>query len=214
VLAGRDLEAGGTWLGVSREQRFAALTNYREGGKQSVGARSRGALVADFLSGKTPGRLPGAGRGDRSRLQRLQPLRRRWRTTSATTATAATARCAGCSLASTASPTTCSTPPGPSWRAPKRAFAAALSGLPAAAPFFDLLADQEIVADAHLPETGVPLDWERILSAVFVRSENYGTRASTLLLRRRDGLTHADRTQLRCQRHRSSAKFASAFSPR
>jgi hypothetical protein len=51
VLAGRDLEAGGTWLGISREQRFAALTNYREGGQAATKARSRGALVADFLTG-------------------------------------------------------------------------------------------------------------------------------------------------------------------
>ena len=51
VLAGRDLEAGGTWLGISREQRFAALTNYRESGQVASNVRSRGALVADFLSG-------------------------------------------------------------------------------------------------------------------------------------------------------------------
>ncbi len=43
--------------------------------------------------------------------------------------------------------------------------------------------------DSHLPETGVPIEWERILSAIFVRSEHYGTRASTLLTRHRDGLT-------------------------
>ena len=53
VLAGRDLEAGGTWLGVSRERRFAALTNYREGGRQLPDARSRGALVAEFVRGRT-----------------------------------------------------------------------------------------------------------------------------------------------------------------
>ena len=50
ILAGRDLEAGGTWLGVSRRQGFAALTNFREGGGQLVDAPSRGALVADFLA--------------------------------------------------------------------------------------------------------------------------------------------------------------------
>ena len=50
VLAGRDLEAGGTWLGFSRQGRFAALTNYREGAKQRLGAPSRGALASDFLT--------------------------------------------------------------------------------------------------------------------------------------------------------------------
>ena len=50
MLAGRDLEAGGTWLGFSRQGRFAALTNYREGAKQRLGAPSRGALASDFLT--------------------------------------------------------------------------------------------------------------------------------------------------------------------
>jgi len=53
ILAGRDLQAGGTWLGVSRGQRFSALTNYREGSKQRIDGPSRGALVADFLAGES-----------------------------------------------------------------------------------------------------------------------------------------------------------------
>lgn len=52
VLAGRDLSAGGTWLGVTRQGRFAALTNYRNPADIRDGAPSRGALVADFLRGK------------------------------------------------------------------------------------------------------------------------------------------------------------------
>ncbi|MGH8765604.1 MAG: NRDE family protein, partial [Burkholderiales bacterium] len=50
ILAGRDLQAQGTWLGVSRSGRFASVTNYR-GAHDPNAARSRGALVADFLSG-------------------------------------------------------------------------------------------------------------------------------------------------------------------
>jgi len=49
ILAGRDLEAGGTWMGVSRSGRFAAVTNYR-GGTEPRAAESRGALVTRFLS--------------------------------------------------------------------------------------------------------------------------------------------------------------------
>lgn len=189
VLAGRDLEAGGTWLGISRELRFAALTNYREGGGQIPDARSRGALVADFLRGETSpaayleqvaatatdyngfnlfvgdGERLGyfANRGD-GRVRWLAP------------------GIYGLSnhLLDT---------PWPKLASAKAAFAEALTGLPASVPFFELLADQEIVPDSHLPETGVPLAWERILSAVFVRSESYGTRASTLLTTRRDGQT-------------------------
>lgn len=50
VLAGRDLEAGGTWLGVSRSGRFAAVTNFSEEPPEPVPPRSRGALVSDFLA--------------------------------------------------------------------------------------------------------------------------------------------------------------------
>jgi uncharacterized protein with NRDE domain len=53
ILAGRDLEANGTWLGVSRSGRFAALTNYR-GGREARAAESRGLLVSRFLNGAAP----------------------------------------------------------------------------------------------------------------------------------------------------------------
>jgi len=54
ILAGRDLEAGGTWMGVSRNGRFAAVTNYR-GGRDANAVESRGVLVTRFLAGdETP----------------------------------------------------------------------------------------------------------------------------------------------------------------
>ena len=53
ILAGRDLEAKGTWLGVSRSGRFASVTNYR-GGRDANAAESRGALVTRFLLGDFP----------------------------------------------------------------------------------------------------------------------------------------------------------------
>jgi uncharacterized protein with NRDE domain len=55
ILAGRDLEAKGTWMGVARSGRFAAVTNYR-GAREPSAAESRGALVTKFLEGSgTPG---------------------------------------------------------------------------------------------------------------------------------------------------------------
>ena len=51
VFGGRDLEAGGTWLGITRHGRFAALTNYRDPQRQVAGKRTRGDLVAGFLRG-------------------------------------------------------------------------------------------------------------------------------------------------------------------
>ncbi len=188
VLAGRDLEAGGTWLGVSREQRFAALTNYRDGTGQHPGARSRGALVADFLAGRE---------SPQTYLETVGPRASDYSGFNLFVGDAE--HLAYCSnrdegkvrwlapgiygLSNHLLDT-----PWPKLASARAAFAAALQTLPLAAPFFTLLADREIVADSHLPETGVPLAWERILSAVFVSSEHYGTRASTLLTRRRDGL--------------------------
>ncbi|MDZ7686652.1 MAG: NRDE family protein [Gammaproteobacteria bacterium] len=53
VLGGRDLKAGGTWLGVTRGGRFAAVTNFREEPPDPLPPRSRGALTADFLTSRT-----------------------------------------------------------------------------------------------------------------------------------------------------------------
>jgi uncharacterized protein with NRDE domain len=198
VLAGRDLEAGGTWLGVSRTGRFAALTNYREGMRENSEVHSqkrpnppsRGALVADFLTGNTSPETYLAGLathgtdyngfnlfvGDHQRLgycanRGVGACAPRWLTPGIY------------GLSNHLLDT-----PWPKLASAKAAFAKALAELPRQEPFFELLADREIVADPHLPETGVPLDWERILSAVFVSSPTYGTRASTLLTMHREGL--------------------------
>src|SRR5512140_430449 len=55
LLAGRDLQAGGTWMGVTRDGRFAAVTNFRDPSDRRSTARSRGGLVTEFLaSDETP----------------------------------------------------------------------------------------------------------------------------------------------------------------
>lgn len=53
IFGGRDLEQGGTWLGLSRTGRFAAITNYRQGLPRAAAARSRGELTSQFLSEST-----------------------------------------------------------------------------------------------------------------------------------------------------------------
>ncbi len=183
VVAGRDLEAGGTWLGVTETGRFAAVTNVREPGKPK-GLQSRGCLTRDFLSGTMSPRdfsasITGAAFSGFNLLvadaetlcycsNRDGPPR------------VLPAGIYGVSnhLLDT---------PWPKLTTAKARFAEALEHLPVERPFFDLLADDEIVPDEALPATGVSLDWERRLSAVFVRSPDYGTRASTLLLCHRDG---------------------------
>lgn len=56
ILSGRDLTAGGTWLGISESGRFAAVTNIRDPSVQETKPRSRGALTVDFLQGTMPAR--------------------------------------------------------------------------------------------------------------------------------------------------------------
>lgn len=183
IIGGIDLEAGGTWLGISTTGRFAAVTNVREPA-MTKGARSRGALTRDFLLSASPAR-DYASQIDGERYSGFNLL-----------------------LSDGEDLIYCSNrdgqpralPPGiyglsnhlldspwPKLLQARRQFAAALQQLPDESDFFDLLGDQTIVADADLPKTGVPLEWERLLSAVFVKSESYGTRASTLVWQRADG---------------------------
>jgi uncharacterized protein with NRDE domain len=179
VLAGRDLVAGGTWLGVTRGGRFAALTNYREPGA-APGARSRGLLVSGFLeSDAAPmayaegvmaeaahyggfNLLVGAG-------DELVVLSNR--------GTAPRRLAPGVHALSNH---LLDTP----W--PKVEKARAGLGAQLAAPQVDgllqLLADDNVAPDARLPDTGVGLDLERMLSPLFIRSPQYGTRASTVLM--------------------------------
>jgi uncharacterized protein with NRDE domain len=183
IIGGRDLEAGGTWLGISETGRFAAVTNVREPG-MAKGEISRGALTHDFLL------------SDRSAADFARSIEG--------------SRYSGFNLllADGDSLLYCSNrdgeprqlPPGiyglsnhlldspwPKLVKARQRFGEAVKQLPVENDFFDLLADQAIVADESLPQTGVPIEWERLLSAVFVKSESYGTRASTLAWQRADG---------------------------
>lgn len=183
VIGGRDLEAGGTWLSITDGGRFAAVTNVREPGS-APGARSRGGLTRDFLLADTPAADYAARIAGRDYAGFNLLL------------------CDGESLvycSNRESEARLLVPgiygisnhrldtPWPKLQTARRKFAAALPGLPDENAFFELLADRNIVADAELPDTGVPLEWERLLSAVFVRSPGYGTRASTLAWQRADG---------------------------
>ena len=183
VFGGLDLEAGGTWLGASDSGRFAAVTNVREP-NQPAGMRSRGLLTRDFLLGASTAADYVASldmdafAGFNLLLSDGQEL---WYCSNR--AAAPRALEPGIYGVSNHLLDT----PWPKLATSKQRFALALARLPEENGFFDLLADDEIVPDAHLPSTGVPLEWERLLSAVFVRSPEYGTRASSLLLQRADG---------------------------
>lgn len=178
VLAGRDLEAGGAWLGISRAGRFAALTNYRDPASQRPGAPSRGHLVAGFLTGSAgidawlAGIDPAAHNGfnlllgDGERLVAFSNVSREKHELAP-----------GIYGLSNALLDT----PWPKVGVGKTALETALAALPDETALWRLLADDTRHPDAALPATGVPLEWERLLSAAFVNSPGYGTRCSTIL---------------------------------
>lgn len=183
VTAGRDLEAGGTWLGIREDGRFAAVTNVREPGVPK-GSLSRGHLTRDFLLGdRSPGAFAAGIDGSLHsgfNLLVADAGELWYRSNRDGAARRLEPGVYGVSnhLLDT---------PWPKLATARKRFALALAALPALAPCFDILADREIVPDERLPATGVPLEWERLLSAVFVQSEAYGTRASTVLARDRTG---------------------------
>ncbi len=184
LYAGRDLEAGGTWMGISAQGRFAAVTNIRDPG-QTLGLRSRGELVANFLAGEQSpddyvaemavraGEYAGFNllAGDARQLYYLNsadPMPR-----------LLGEGVYGLSNAGLDTP----------WPKLLKARAALTAQLddPQPEALLKLLRDAEPAADTELPETGVGLVTEKLLSSVFIASPNYGTRASTVLIVNADG---------------------------
>lgn len=186
VLAGRDLEAGGTWFGVSRNGRFAALTNYRDPPNNIAGAPSRGELVSRFLTGK---------QAPPDYLAELEAGAHRYNGFNLIFGDSAGLWCfSNCGEGEQAlapgiyglSNHLLDTP-WPKVARGKSALNTALQALPDEAPLFALLRDDHIAPDGALPRTGVSLEWERLLSSAFIRSPEYGTRSSTVLLRDLNG---------------------------
>lgn len=180
ILAGKDLKLGGTWLGITRNGRFAAITNYREPGAFKPDAPSRGKLVSGFLEGTAApcdylrGVAVSAGQyngfnilvGDTDKLcyfsnrdggvKEIAP------------------GLYGLSnhLLDT---------PWPKVQLGKTLLGAALNGDFRPDEIFRILGNSVRPDDSRLPDTGIGLDWERILSTVFIKSPVYGTRSSTLV---------------------------------
>lgn len=184
VFSGIDLEAGGTWLGITEAGRFAAVTNVREPG-MAPGARSRGALTRDFLL-SSESASDYAKRIDGSLFSGFNLLLGDGQSLFYCSNRDGEPRALAPGIYGLSNHLLDS--PWPKLLQARQSFAEALQHLPAEQAFFDLLANKAIVADENLPKTGVPIEWERLLSAVFVKSENYGTRASTLVWQRSDGM--------------------------
>lgn len=191
MLAGRDLEAGGTWMGVTRTGRFAALTNFRSPVHHQAGRPSRGRLVADFLKGTdTPADYVAGSEEYGRQCNGYNLLVGNGETLVCVSNVAGASHALDPGIYGLSNHLLDT--PWPKVSLGRTALTAALASLPDTRPLFDLLADDTTHPDHRLPRTGVPIEWERLLSAAFIRSPEYGTRASTVLLCRRDGTVNYD----------------------
>jgi len=186
LLAGRDLEAGGTWLGVTRDGRFAALTNYRDPSQRRPGAPSRGALVREALAGTDDAiatlQAIAHVSGDYAGFNLLVGDGTRLAIHESTTGAVRELEPGVYGLSNHLLDT-----PWPKVRRARERFTAALAQLPGDDALLALLRDDSPAPDHHLPATGVSPEWERWLSSAFIRAPGYGTRCSTVLSVRRDG---------------------------
>ncbi|WP_206859113.1 NRDE family protein [Lysobacter changpingensis] len=190
LYGGRDLLAGGSWLMVSTSGRLAAVTNVRAGAAEGPMPRSRGALVREFVSGNgqvgaLAGLAPQAAGFGRFNLLAFDGTRLAFASNHPGFRTYDVAP--GLHAMSNGDFDAPWPKSGHASRALERWLAspAALEGQTgddALAPLFDALADTTPAPDATLPDTGVGLDLERLLSPPFVRGERYGTRCSSIVL--------------------------------
>ena len=179
VFAGRDLEAGGTWLGITQTGRFSAVTNVRDPAR-APGANSRGLLTQQFLTGNaSPEDYVKAIDGNSFSGFNLLAGDNEALYYCSNYLTAPQKLSPGIYGISNHLLDT----PWPKLVQAKQKFTRALTSAPQEEAFFELLADRSLVEDDKLPSTGVAIEWERTLSAIFVHTEGYGTRASTVIFK-------------------------------
>lgn len=190
VYGGRDLQAGGSWLMASTQGRLAAVTNVRAGTAPEAAARSRGALVHGFAAGDLAAdAFAGALRAVAAKYGRFNLLL--WQGDALVFATnhprfASQRVEPGVHALSNGA----FDEPWPKAMHATRVLQAWLASTAhdvdddaaAVAPLFAAMADPTPAPDALLPDTGVGVELERVLSPAFVRGATYGTRCSTVVL--------------------------------
>jgi uncharacterized protein with NRDE domain len=191
ILAGRDLQAAGTWMGVARSGRFGAVTNFRDlENPPSKDAPSRGMLVTRFLTGATsPKEYLDDLRGGAPRYAGFNLLIGGPRTLYYfSNRDGAAARVLGPGIYGLSNHWLDSPWPKLLRARARLAELVAHRDIEPEA-LFDLLGERTPADEDEIPDTGLPPEWERALSAPFVVHERYGTRCSTLLLVERGGRT-------------------------
>jgi len=181
LLAGRDLQAGGTWMGVTREGRFAAVTNFRDPSDKRSNARSRGGLVTEFLLGSdSPARF----------LSNLSARSHEYNAFNLILGDGASLLYFG---SREGAPRAIEPgvhglsnhtldEPWPKVVRGNARMGRALEGRDPAPALFEMLSDRSGARDEDLPQTGVGIEWERRLASALITGEEYGTRVSTVLL--------------------------------
>ena len=186
ILAGRDLRAGGTWMGVTRAGRFAAVTNFRDPSDNRAAAKSRGGLVSGFLlAAVSPAAFLASLASRASDYNGFNLLlgdgRELWYYSSREGEERAIEP--GVHALSNH----LLDEPWPKVVRAREAMRRAIGEGDPAPTLFELLADTAGAPDEALPDTGVGLDWERRLASPLITGADYGTRASTVLCVGADG---------------------------
>jgi len=186
LLAGRDLEAGGTWLGLTRDGQLAALTNYRDPVRNKTGAPSRGGLAVQVLESQEPldARLAQVGAVS-DRYSPFNLLCTDGRQLGVFESVAGAARLLDPGIYGLSNHLLDT--PWPKVERAKSGLTEALEALPDETGLLALLRDEETAPDELLPRTGVSLEWERLLSSAFIRGPDYGTRSSNVIRIATDG---------------------------
>ncbi|MGE5615423.1 MAG: NRDE family protein [Bacillota bacterium] len=180
LLAGRDLRAGGTWMGVTRNGRFAAVTNFRDPSDKRSTALSRGMLVTDFLLGAD---------SPREYLERLAAHVREYNGFNLVLGDGDALFYFGSreGVPREIEPgihglsNHVLDEPWPKVIRGRQVMTGAMKDDEPQERLFELLSDDDGAPDEDLPDTGVGLDWERRLAAPLIVGDDYGTRASTVL---------------------------------
>jgi uncharacterized protein with NRDE domain len=208
VLAGRDLEKGGTWMSVTRTGRFAALTNYRAPGQNRANMNSRGFLVSDYVTGtKEP----------KAYLQAVQEEREKYNGFNllvgdmeslyyySPVLNEITKVPPGIHGLSNAVLDT----PWPKVRKGSKQLKQVLSRqIIHEDDLLAILSDSSEATDEELPDTGVGREWEKRLSPLFIESDTYGTRSSTLLTMTHNGeVSFTERSLLPNEREWKQSHF-------
>ena len=185
ILAGRDLEAGGTWLGVHRSGRLATVTNYREQQVRLPGARSRGEIVTNFLGSDAKPRdfVAAIGNADYAGVSVLAADRDTlcYASNRGDPAVSLAPGLYGLANASLDAP----------WsklvRSKNALQAMIAAGDVGRDSLLALLADRQPAPSPEVVDDELPVELARALTAPFIVAEDYGTRCSTVVLISNDG---------------------------